>query len=171
MVFYPVRRPPYFYRPPQREDCAEVRADEAEIRIADVVVSMTSRCSLKIPYEFSAIIPRVEIKRHYRDGQLSEEEMVLSSITIVHSPRRRGVAGGVVGGDKKKVVPPATVFIETVSEAVGDKPRTDWRKSGDREKVAPPRADNPPRINFRGRGEPPGNGGHESTSNNKSAGE
>jgi len=65
------------------------QADEAEIRIGDVVVGMVRKNNLDIPAEFSAYIPRAEIRRRFQDGQLAEEEIILSSITIVHSPRHR----------------------------------------------------------------------------------
>jgi len=75
---------------PARGDCAGCRqADEAEIRIGDVVVTMTTQSNLDVPAEFSAFIPRAEIRRRFQDGRLAEEEIILSSITIVHSPRHR----------------------------------------------------------------------------------
>lgn len=60
-----------------------------EIRIKDTLVRIV-RCSTTPPQnELSAIIPRAEIRRRrYENGRLAaEEEIILSSITLVDAPR------------------------------------------------------------------------------------
>lgn len=67
---------------PQQEDAAE-------ILINGIIAKLQRRLNLSIPHEFSLFVPRAEIRRRvYRDGQLvREEEILLSSLTIVHAPR------------------------------------------------------------------------------------
>lgn len=84
MLLPPTPRP----RTRSQKGCEKYQqVDEAEITIGDVVVAMTCRSNLDVPAEFSAYIPRAEIHRRFQNGRLSEEDIVLSSITIVHSPR------------------------------------------------------------------------------------
>lgn len=62
--------------------------DEIEIHIDNVVMRVVRRTNLPWPHEVSAFIPRAEIRRRrYQDGKLvSEDEMILNSLTIVHAP-------------------------------------------------------------------------------------
>jgi len=128
VLFFPVSRPPQRRAPPKGACEACRQADEAEIRICDVVVTMTRRGNLCVPAEFSAIIPRAEIRRRYQDGQVSEEEIILSSITIVHSPRHRtDEEPGTVSG------PPASQESATVSSIpvqAAPRPARQWDDNG-----------------------------------------
>ncbi|MBE3582149.1 MAG: hypothetical protein IMW96_11060 [Thermoanaerobacteraceae bacterium] len=62
--------------------------DEIEISINGTTMRMVRHSSLPWPHEASAFIPRAELRRRrYQDGRLVwEEETLLNSITIVHSP-------------------------------------------------------------------------------------
>ncbi|WP_027717221.1 hypothetical protein [Desulfovirgula thermocuniculi] len=64
------------------------QVDEAEIKIGDVVMRMNRRAKHVVPAEFSAYIPRLEVRRrHYHAGHLvCEEELILNSVTMVHAP-------------------------------------------------------------------------------------
>ncbi|OAT81421.1 hypothetical protein [Desulfotomaculum copahuensis] len=90
MLFFPANKPAQSFLPPRAGygECHR-QDDQAEIRIGDVVVSMTRRSNLRVPAEFSAFVPRAEIRRRFENGQLSEEEITLSGITLVHAPRYR----------------------------------------------------------------------------------
>ena len=73
-------------RAPAQQD---LQTDEVEIEIGFIKMKVTRRLSPDIPYEVTAVIPRVEIRRwEYVCGYLAGvEEMLLNSITIVHAPR------------------------------------------------------------------------------------
>lgn len=66
-----------------------LQKDEISIDIMGITMKV-SRCStLSVPYEVTAVIPRVELRTwRYQEGELVEiEEKILNSITIVHAPR------------------------------------------------------------------------------------
>lgn len=63
--------------------------DEVEIRIEDTCLRLRRRIAVDLPHEVSAYVPRAEIRhRRFADGKLvSEDEIILNSLTIVHAPR------------------------------------------------------------------------------------
>lgn len=66
-----------------------------EIRIGGVLVRIC-RCAGSLPdNELTAVIPRAEIRRRsYKNGKLAaEEEIILSSITLVDAPRHPAEGG------------------------------------------------------------------------------
>lgn len=66
-----------------------LQKDEISIDIMGITMKV-SRCStLSVPYEVTAVIPRVELRSwRYEEGKLVEiEEKILNSVTIVHAPR------------------------------------------------------------------------------------
>lgn len=67
----------------------DLSRDEIEIVINGVTMRVRRQTSLPWPHEVTAVIPRAELRqRRYQDGQLvSEDELILNSITIVHAPR------------------------------------------------------------------------------------
>ena len=79
----------------------ELFKNNLEIIIGDILVRI-ARCTTSQPQnELTAIIPRAEIRRkRYKNGKLiAEEEIVLSSITLVDAPRhppekKEAYAGG-----------------------------------------------------------------------------
>ncbi len=67
----------------------ELIKNNLEIIIGDILVRIV-RCTTSQPQnELTAIIPRAEIRRRrYKNGKLvAEEEIILSSITLVDAPR------------------------------------------------------------------------------------
>lgn len=68
---------------------ANLSWDEIEIIINDVTMRVRRQTNLPWPHEVTAVIPRAELRqRRYLQGQLvSEDEVILNSITIVHAPR------------------------------------------------------------------------------------
>ncbi len=76
-----------FYVPPSRPFYQQV--DESEIVIDSITLKLNRCNTQRLPYEVSLLIPRAEIRRrYYEGGQLvKEEEVNLSGITLVHSPR------------------------------------------------------------------------------------
>ncbi|MDN5344124.1 MAG: hypothetical protein PWQ18_235 [Clostridia bacterium] len=67
-----------------------LNTDEVELHVDDAVIRVIRRLTYNLPHEVSAFIPRVEIRRRrYANGQLAwEEEVILNSLTVVHSPQR-----------------------------------------------------------------------------------
>ncbi|WP_258360826.1 hypothetical protein [Moorella sulfitireducens (nom. illeg.)] len=67
-----------------------LNTDEVELHVANAVIRLTRRLAYDLPHEVSAYIPRAEIRRRqYENGQLAwEEEVILNSLTVVHSPQR-----------------------------------------------------------------------------------
>jgi len=64
--------------------------NQLKIKIGDVLVKITRSSGLPPENELTAIIPRAEIRRRlYHDGKpAAEEEIILSSITLVDAPVR-----------------------------------------------------------------------------------
>ena len=67
-----------------------LNTDEVELQVDNAVIRVIRRLTYDLPHEVSAFIPRAEIRRHrYENGQLTwEEEIILNSLTVVHSPQR-----------------------------------------------------------------------------------
>lgn len=79
----------------------ELLENQLEIKIGDVLVRICRSSDIPPTNELTAVIPRAEFRtRRYEKGQLaSEEEIVLSGITLVDAPRhpsekKPGVNGG-----------------------------------------------------------------------------
>ena len=70
-------------------DCP-LNTDEVELHVDSAVIRVIRRLTYDLPHEVSAFIPRAEIRRRrYENGQLAwEEEVILNSLTVVHSPQR-----------------------------------------------------------------------------------
>lgn len=66
-----------------------VQKDELVINIAGVTMKVSRLTTLPVPYEVTAVIPRVELRKWlYQNGELMEmEEKIFNSITIAHAPR------------------------------------------------------------------------------------
>ncbi|WP_406677558.1 hypothetical protein [Moorella sp. ACPs] len=64
--------------------------DAVELHVDNAVIRIIRRLVYDLPHEVSAFIPRAEIRRRrYENGQLAwEEEVILNSLTVVHSPQR-----------------------------------------------------------------------------------
>lgn len=67
----------------------ELIENQLEIKIGDILVSIRRSTAFSPQNELSAFIPEATIfHRQYENGQLAaEEEIILSSITLVDSPR------------------------------------------------------------------------------------
>lgn len=72
---------------PERHKWRQV--DKVDIRLGELTMRMSRRNKMNVPAEFSAFIPRAELRRrYYSGGELTrEDEFILSSITITHAPR------------------------------------------------------------------------------------
>ncbi|MGI9861411.1 hypothetical protein SDD30_08515 [Moorella naiadis] len=70
-------------------DC-HFNTDEVELQVDSAVIHVIRRLTYDLPHEVSAFIPRAEIRRRrYENGRLAwEEEVILNSLTVVHSPQR-----------------------------------------------------------------------------------
>ncbi|MBC7325101.1 MAG: hypothetical protein H5T99_07290 [Moorella sp. (in: Bacteria)] len=103
--------------------------DEVELHVDNAVIRLIRRLTYDLPHEVSAFIPRAEIRRRrYENGQLAwEEEIILNSLTVVHSPQRpptgerpptTGPASGIVpapAAGKSRVCGPAAPKTEATS--------------------------------------------------------
>ncbi|MDK2820482.1 MAG: hypothetical protein PWP31_447 [Clostridia bacterium] len=67
-----------------------VNYDEVELHIDNAVIRVKRYLTYDLPHEVTAVIPRAEIRRRkFENGQLTwEEEIILNSLTVVHSPQR-----------------------------------------------------------------------------------
>ncbi|OIQ08129.1 hypothetical protein MTCOM_02150 [Moorella thermoacetica] len=125
-------------------DC-HLNTDEVELHIDNAVIRVIRRLTYDLPHEVSAFIPRAEIRRRrYENGRLAwEEEVILNSLTVVHSPQRpptgerppaagpgsgtipAGPAGKSEGcGSVPEIAPPpaATAATHPAGRAAGSRP-------------------------------------------------
>lgn len=114
------------------------QVDESEIKIDGVTLKLDRANTLRLPFEVSLVIPRAEIRRRYYEGGqvVREEEVNLSGVTLVHSPRypsRRGPSGG---KPPFPLPPPAGEAFRATG------------KSRPAAAVPPPPDGGPPRVNF-----------------------
>ena len=74
---------------PESPSRASLSIDQIEMRVFGSTIKMVRKTSLDTAAELSAFIPRAEFRqRYYEKGQLiSEKEIILNSITVVHAPR------------------------------------------------------------------------------------
>jgi hypothetical protein len=61
--------------------------DEARLRLPGVEISFRRASDLGVPHELSFFIPRMEVRLRHPPTGGYEVEVVLSSVTVVHSPR------------------------------------------------------------------------------------
>ncbi|KAB3530220.1 hypothetical protein [Alkaliphilus serpentinus] len=62
--------------------------DYVKVELEDLKMEMVRITDKEIPHEVTVVIPRVEIREKYDgDGNLTEREVILNSITMVHAPR------------------------------------------------------------------------------------
>lgn len=76
---------------PNVQKARDITENHLEIKIGDVLVKITRNSGIPLTNELTAVIPRAEIRRKlYYNGKLAaEEEIILSSITLVDSPLRQ----------------------------------------------------------------------------------
>lgn len=79
--------------------CAGLLLNQLEIRIENILVKIMRFSTEKPANELTAVIPRAEIRRRsYENGKLTgEEEIILSSITLVDAPRHPAEERGSTG--------------------------------------------------------------------------
>lgn len=67
---------------------AKNQCDHIELQLEDLYIKMNRITDQETPHEVTVVVPRAEIRKKYDEKQnLIEEEIILNSITIVHSPR------------------------------------------------------------------------------------
>lgn len=78
--------------------------DEVELHVDNTVIRLIRRLTYDLPHEVSAFIPRAEIRRRrYENGQMVwEEEVILNSLTVVHSPQHPPIGEGPPAADPDK---------------------------------------------------------------------
>ncbi|MGE5592399.1 MAG: hypothetical protein ACM3X3_01790 [Betaproteobacteria bacterium] len=73
-------------KPGRERLCGPVTLDEVGVGLGELNMSMRRWFTSDLPHEVSVYIPRAEVRIRKSRG-VQETEMVLESITIVHSPR------------------------------------------------------------------------------------
>ncbi|TCL69309.1 hypothetical protein EDC14_10126 [Hydrogenispora ethanolica] len=63
--------------------------DTAKVNLFGLKIEVTREVSAKVPHELSIVIPRAELRQNQslKNGADRNTEIILSSITIAHSPR------------------------------------------------------------------------------------
>lgn len=65
----------------------ECLKDDVELVLPGCSIKMSRNACPTLPHELSIILPRIEIRRRCPDKPECEEEIILSSITVVDAPR------------------------------------------------------------------------------------
>lgn len=87
--------------------------DNITFDLCDLNVTLTRFISIDVPHEVSIYVPRAEIRKTLRTGNDKEytSEVILNSITIVHSPNINKTEKGKIG----------TIATEESKEKIKDK--------------------------------------------------
>ena len=79
-----------------QKKCCGRNQDQVQLELAGLEIYLKRCFSYDLPHEVTIVVPRAEIrKRKNKDENIEETEIILNSITIVHSPQRpasKGVA-------------------------------------------------------------------------------
>ncbi|MGE5585994.1 MAG: hypothetical protein ACM309_10780 [Bacillota bacterium] len=75
-----------YLKPGKEVLCGPVTLDEIGVALGELNMSMRRWFTSDLPHEVSVFIPRAELRIRKSRG-VQETEMVLESVTIVHSPR------------------------------------------------------------------------------------
>lgn len=73
-------------KPGKERLCGPVTLDEVDVALGELNMSMRRWFTSNLPHEVSVFIPHAEVRIRKSRG-VQETEMVLESVTIVHSPR------------------------------------------------------------------------------------
>ncbi|MEW5953853.1 MAG: hypothetical protein AB1815_09000 [Bacillota bacterium] len=64
------------------------QVDITSVKLPGLNIILARVTSPEIPHEVTVIVPRAEIREKYdQNEKITEREIVLSSITVVHAPR------------------------------------------------------------------------------------
>lgn len=65
-----------------------LQKDRIIVEVDSLDIKMIRCTNPEISYEVTVVVPRAEIRKKYNEsGHLLDEEIILSSITVVHAPR------------------------------------------------------------------------------------
>ncbi|MFW5981322.1 MAG: hypothetical protein ACOCRU_01970 [bacterium] len=63
--------------------------DNVQLRIDGLEILLNRCFAYDIPHEVTIVVPRAELRKRVKNGDREEEiEILLNSITVVHSPQR-----------------------------------------------------------------------------------
>lgn len=63
-------------------------SDDIFVNLYGLTISLQRKNLIDIPHEVTIIVPRAEVRHRYdHKNDIEETEIILSSITIAHSPR------------------------------------------------------------------------------------
>ncbi|MGM0472234.1 MAG: hypothetical protein ACQEQI_08145 [Bacillota bacterium] len=71
------------------DDCNCRNNDEIHLNLDGLEITMERCFAYDKPHEVSVFVPRAELRKKYqKDEEVEEIEILLNSITVVHSPQR-----------------------------------------------------------------------------------
>lgn len=66
----------------------KLQSDCIRVEVYGLDIKMFRLTNPEIPHEVTVVIPRAEIREKYdQNNKLTDREIILSSITVVHAPR------------------------------------------------------------------------------------
>lgn len=81
----------------------ETQADCIHLQLYGLDIKMGRLTNPDVPHEVTIVVPRAEVREKYdTQGRLTEKEIILNSITVVHSPRHPLAGDGVMVFKKGK---------------------------------------------------------------------
>lgn len=67
---------------------SKAQADYIQLQLEGLTIQLSRITDPAIPHEVTIVVPRAEIREKYdENNRLVEREVILNSITVVHSPR------------------------------------------------------------------------------------
>lgn len=72
-----------------QKKCCCRNQDQVQLELAGLEIYLKRCFAYDLPHEVTVVVPRAEIrKRKNKEENIEETEIILNSITIVHSPQR-----------------------------------------------------------------------------------
>lgn len=65
---------------------SNIGSDKITLSLYGLTITMERKTDISVPHEVTVVVPRVECRRKIKDGE-EDIEVILNSITVVHSPR------------------------------------------------------------------------------------
>jgi len=62
--------------------------DKITLRLYGLDVEVKRKTNIDVPHEVTVVVPRVEFRKKIKDGE-EDVEIIMNSITVVHSPRHK----------------------------------------------------------------------------------
>lgn len=62
--------------------------DKITLRLYGLDIEIERKTNIDVPHEVTVVIPRVELRKKVKGGE-EDVEIIMNSITVVHSPRHK----------------------------------------------------------------------------------